>query len=300
MRIEYKIFWVEDDNSWFETNKDLFEDTLEEWGFKLTYKRAKSIEEVNQFINLNGFGDFDLMLIDLKLNNNEEEYGNNIIDLIRSNEVYTDIIFYSSAIDRVHEIMRTNELEGVYTSSRTALEDKFIKVAKTTIKKVQEVNTIRGLLMAETSDLDELMVSVILKALSDDKDSYLEKYALKEIQTTIDSNQSRVNSQNKSISDKIKDGRIFTSFHKAKVVNKICKINSLGVEKFFENYSKDVLKTRNIFAHVKEETRDGKKVLVSTMSGAEEVFNDDRCIEIRKTLIKYKEILESISFQISR
>lgn len=294
MRIEYKIFWVEDDNSWFETNKDLFEDTLEEWGFKLSYERAKSVEEVNQFIKADGFGSFDLMLIDLKLNNNEEEYGNKIIELIRNNEVYTDIIFYSSAIDRVHEIMRTNELEGVYTSSRNALESKFVKVAKTTIKKIQEVNTVRGLLMAETSDLDDMMLNIILKAL-EENDEVLEKYIKEKMNETISDNQKRIDSEEKTISFKIKDGRIFTSFHKAKAINKICSLKPLDIQKFFENYNRDVLKTRNIFAHVKEEVRDGKKVLISTLSGEEEIFNDERCIEIRKKLIEYRELLENIS-----
>jgi len=293
MRIGYKIFWVEDDDSWFETNRELFEDTLEEWGFKLEYSRAKSFEDVKQIIEQDGLQDFDLLLIDLKLNNNEEEYGNQVISLIRDKEVYTDIIFYSSAIDRIHEIMKSNELEGVYTSNRTNLETKFEKVVRTTIKKIQEVNTIRGLLMAETSDLDDMMLRIILTVL-ENGNGVLEKYVEDKMTETVSNNQKRVNSKETTITDKVQDGRIFTSFHKAKVINKICSVKKLNVEKFFENYNKDVLKTRNVFAHVKEELRNGKKVLVSTSSGNEEIFNEERCIEIRKTLIKYREQLSQI------
>ena len=92
----------------------------------------------------------------------------------------------------------------------------------------------------------------------------------------------------------------FTSFHKAKAINKIYKLTQkkIGVKQFFFNYEKDVIKTRNIFAHVKEVEIDGKKVLVSTSTGGEENFNEDRCIEIRKDLIKYREILEDIKNQI--
>lgn len=298
MRIKYKIFWVEDDNSWFKTNKDLFEDTLEDWGFKLDYERAKSFEEVEEIIGKGGLKEFDLMLIDLKLNNNEDEYGNRIIDLIRGQDILTDIIFYSSAYDRIHEIMRTNELEGVYTSSRTGLETKFEKVVKTTIKKVQEVNNIRGLLMAETSDLDVLMLDIINKALNSDKKDAIEKYAIEKIKETITNNENRCNSAETTITEKINDGRIFTSFHKAKVINKICKINDLEINSFFENYNNKILYTRNVFAHVKEEILEGKRVLVSKVSGKKEIFNDDRCIQIRKHLIEYRDILKDINEKI--
>lgn len=307
MRIGYKIFWVEDDDSWFDGAKKLFEDTLEDWGFKLDVSRAKNFEAVKTIIEEDGLQDFDLLIVDLKLNNNEEEYGNQVIGLIRDKEIYTDIIFYSSAIDRVHEIMKSNELEGVYTSSRTNLETKFEKVAHTTIKKIQEVNTIRGLLMAETSNLDDLMMGIIESCLNSDMSELIGEYVSKKMLDTANDNLKIANSD-QDVLTKIRS-RVFTSVHKAKAIGEICKRKKINLnelspdlynksDSFYQKYYDLVISTRNIFGHVKEIEKNGKKVLVSTLSGNEEVFNEDRCIEIRKTLIKYREILEAIAGQL--
>lgn len=308
MRIGYKIFWVEDDDSWFNTRSKLFKRTLKSWGFELEYKRVKSLKDVKEFIEEDGLQDFDILLVDLKLNNNEGEEGNEVINLVRNNEIYTDVIFYSSAYDRVQDLIKSQLLEGVYISDRKNLETKFEKVAKTTIKKIQEVNTIRGLLMAETSDLDEIMLSIIDQSLKSDISELIQRYVSKKMLDTANDNLDLVNSE-QDVTDKIKS-RVFTSVHKAKAIGEICKRKGINLnelnpdlytesDSFYQKYYDLVISTRNIFGHVKEIEKNGKKVLASTLSGKEEVFNEERCIEIRKTLIKYRSILESISSQIN-
>ena len=303
MRIDYRIFWVEDDNSWFNTNRELFEDTLDDEGFLLKCDRARSFEEVEEKIVKDGLHYYDILLIDLKLNNNTEEYGNKVIELIRGKDIYTDIIFYSSAIDRVHEIMRTHELEGVYTASRSDLEMKFEKVVKTTIRKIQEVNTMRGLLMAETSDLDQLMLEIITKSLRTDLKDHLEKYILTKIQDTAKANL-KLATASESLIDKV-TSRIFTSAHKAKVIGEICKKRKIDLatldgilykqnESFYKNYDERVLSPRNIFGHVKEVDLNGRKVLRSKQSDKVEEFTEERCADIRKLLIRYRKLLEGI------
>ena len=37
MRINYNILWVEDNRGWYETTKELFEELMEDLGFKLFY-----------------------------------------------------------------------------------------------------------------------------------------------------------------------------------------------------------------------------------------------------------------------
>ena len=51
-----------------------------------------------------------------------------------------------------------------------------------------------------------------------------------------------------------------------------------------------MLKTRNIFGHVKE--KEGK--LVSTLTGEEESFDEERCIHIRKSLTDYRNKLDKL------
>ena len=46
MKLNYYILWVEDDNSWFETTSELFEDTITSYGFHPVVERKKSLDEV--------------------------------------------------------------------------------------------------------------------------------------------------------------------------------------------------------------------------------------------------------------
>ncbi len=295
MRIEYKILWVEDDTSWYGTTKELFTDSLEDLGFKLIPKRCKTFDDVKKIIETDGLKEFDLVLVDYTLSASPS--GDKVIELIRDNPILTDILFYSTNVEDVRESMHRLGLEGVYSSNRDSLEEKFNLVFNTTIKKIQEVNTMRGLIMAETSDLDELMVEIIEKSLDSEISFEIKTYIedkVEEFQIAL-----KAIAKKKDSKEKIKDGRLFNSAHKAKTINKINALGKTGVEKFYQNYDKEVNSTRNIFAHVKESYEDGVKVLISHATGKKEVFNEKRCVEKRRTLINYRTLLEDIRNKIN-
>ena len=162
MRIDYKILWVEDEKSWYKTTFELFRDYLEELGFILDSKRCENIDEVKAEIAINQLKEYDLLLVDFTLKNSDS--GDKIIEFIRNiNDVpiLTDVLFYSSAIENVRDSMKNLGLEGVYTADRKDIENKFELVVNTTIKKVQEINTMRGLILAAESDLAERMFDII-------------------------------------------------------------------------------------------------------------------------------------------
>jgi CheY-like chemotaxis protein len=297
MRINYNLLWVEDNKNWYSTTKELFEDLMNDLGFKLTSKNCKNFNEVNEEIQKNNLKPYDLLLVDFSLAGSKD--GDEIINLIRSNEenpILTDILFYSTDVQSVKDSMSEFGLEGVYTSHRNEIERKFELVVNTTIKKIQEVNSMRGLIMSETSDLDDLMLNITQKLLSSEIRETMEKYIKEQIISTSNKNHSKTLCETTEIKDKIRDSRIFTTFHRAKCVNKLYKEKQVGVNNFFQSYDEDIISTRNIFAHVKEvSNEDGKSVLISHVTGREEVFNEERCIEIRKKLIHYRNILETIN-----
>lgn len=298
MRIEYNILWVEDEDSWYETTKELFSDTLEDLGFKLVPKQCKTFDEVKEEIDRNCLKEYDLLLVDFTLKGSDS--GEKIIEFIRNikdKPILTDVLFYSSAVENVRNSMKELGLEGVYTADRKDVETKFEQVVNTSIKKIQEVNTMRGLIMAETSDLDEIMLEITEILLKSDISKEMQIYIEGKIIETISSISDIASNHEIDIFKKTSDTRLFTSTHKASVVNRLHKLKGIGVPKFFDSYNKDILFPRNIFAHVKEETIGGEKVLQSK-TGKKEVFNEARCIEIRKSLIKYREILEGIRAQL--
>lgn len=297
MRINYNLLWVEDNKSWYGTQKELFEGLMDDLGFKLNCKNCKTLNEVNEEIQKNNLKPYDLLLVDFTLAGSPD--GDEIINLIRSNEenpILTDVLFYSNDVQSVKQSMLEYGLEGVYTTHRNEIERKFELVVNTTIKKIQEVNSMRGLIMSETSDLDDLMLKIIHKLLSSEIKEPIINYIHEEIISTAKNNCNKVWNFETEVKDKINDSRIFTTFHKAKCINKLYKVRQIGINNFFQSYDNDIISIRNIFAHVKEVTSDdGKSVLISHVTGHEEVFNEERCIEIRKKLIEYRNILESIN-----
>jgi len=296
MRIEYKILWVEDNKSWFDTMEELCEDFLDDLGFKIECNRFVNYNEVEAEIELNNLKEYDLLLVDYSLKGSPN--GDEIIKLIRDqkdNPILTDVLFYSNDIQAVRDSIKKYELEGVYTSHRNDVFTKFELVANTTIKKVQEVNTMRGLIMAETSDLDELMSTIIQKLLKSDMTEQIESYInglLDEITENIKTYLS------KDIGSKITNSGYFNSLKKAKTITRLYKLKGIGQKGFAHLYDTKVISTRNLFAHVTETEKEGEKVLVSHLTGKEEVFNEERCIEIRKDLINFREILENINKQL--
>lgn len=292
MRIDYNILWVEDEEAWYDTTKELFAGTLDDNGFDLKPKRCNNLEEVRNLIEADGLKKYDILLVDFNLK--DSTTGDEIIKLVRDNSVYTDVLFYSSAVDNVNESMRKYGLEGVYVADRKDIESKFEAIFNTTIKKVQEINSMRGLIVGETSELDVLIENLtihisnnILGLKKEDHDKIVE-----------------------GIVDKMKKNYDFfvkqceeqdfcNYFHKIEALKKweifrdlLKKVKNIekykeGVVFFLEKnktYQDDVIGLRNIFAHSKSEEKEGKSILKAQLGKEDYEYDDQKFIEIRKSL----------------
>ncbi len=296
MNIEYKILWVEDNKEWYNKSKKVLTKKIKKYGFMMSCTHKENLTQLLEMINEDKtrLKTFDMLLVDFKLEESKHnsKNGDKVIKEIRNQNIYTDVIFYSSQIDEIHEILKNNELDGIYISHRDKLRDKFPKIFSKTINKIQDINAMRGLVMAETSKLDVLMLEIIESKLKQEKKSNiktLEKYILTNvIKKSVNSNLKDANSKTKTIFEKINKPSLFTSDHKARTINKIEK-------GFHKKYKKEILELRNNLAHVKEE--DGQ--LINTNTEKKETFDDAQCIQIRKDLIKYRKQLEALKQSLS-
>ena len=165
MRLSYNILWFEDNEVSYNGKKEMVRGIVEdELGFKFPDPRreidSQNLEQID-------YSTIDLIIVDLNLANNDK--GTTIVDFIRNSEqVYTEVIFYSSyGEDAVREALKTFRIDGAYCADRRDedFEDKVRQVIKTTVKKVQDLNNMRGLIMAETSDIDHTMLEIINSAM---------------------------------------------------------------------------------------------------------------------------------------
>lgn len=303
MNIEYKILWVEDDKSWYGTTLELFSDIVADLGFKLESKKCENIDEVKEEISLNNLKEYDMLLVDFTLKNSAS--GDKIIEFIRSikdEPILTDVLFYSSAVENVRDSMHQLGLEGVYTADRKEIETKFELVLKTTLKKVQDLNNMRGLIMAETSDIDSIMMNIIQTVIEQNSfeignnlvpfifDSVSKKVNLKKSQFDVFF-------KNQNINQVLKDSLMFDTSQKILAIQFI--IDSIDHDitaphkgnEFSKSYT-ELKQKRDLLAHVIEVYEDGRTKLKS--GNRELEFTDEFCIDIRIRVKRHADNLEDI------
>lgn len=300
MRLKYKILWVENDSDWAESIEEEIKELVEQqYGFD--YDRTFSSKKNDDIL----FNDYDLILMDLNLES--EPTGDVLIKNIREREIYTDVIFYSAdGLQKIKQKAHDLDLEGVYFASRD--KDLFINkvnsVIKTTIHKVQDLNNLRGLVMAEVSELDALMSDIINKyyvlSATEEKTQLFHKHITKSQERRIKdsladcTNESKICChiwKNMPIDKIIPD---LESYSMAKAVNYIIPSEYYVPQKanFLEDYYADIILIRNQMAHCKSETIEGKEILKTRKGDA--TFNDEDFKRIRLNIRKYSELFKHL------
>lgn len=181
MRMKYKIFWFEDD-IWRMNRTETYQGIqdiiifLESQGFECdltiylntqvpdSYTRLKSLDPTilpsfeSSDLSHVRFDLVDLVIVDFNMW--EWQSWVDIIDFIRRdiNEIYTEIFFYS-ANENETDLRIKADKDGLYCANWAEVftSNKLERVIKTTIHKSQDLYNLRGLVMSETSELDDLM-----------------------------------------------------------------------------------------------------------------------------------------------
>lgn len=311
MRLKYRILWIENEQDWVESIEDQIQDYLDDLGFiyekKLIGKEETGID----------YNSYDLILMDLNLA--DQPNGAELITKIRDLGAYTDVVFYSaSGINELRAKGREKELEGVYYSGRTPdslFINKVEAVIDSTIKKIQDLNNVRGLVMSEVSELDERMLSLIdfyfISKATEKKTATFKKHLVKDVEKATKRRLSESEICDKKcehrwnklpIEDIIKDFE-FDASRKAHAINLIVEMEGIPYtnkygQNFFDDYQKDMLSMRNNLAHCVSSSIDGKEVLITKKGSI--IFDDNAFNEIRKQIQSYNSFLDIIEDTINR
>lgn len=303
MRLEYRILWVDDQiEDFIEMGiKDELNTFLENLSFRPEidcYETAEIAEHVLKE------KDFDLILSDYNIDGSKS--GKDLINRIREGEIFTEILFYSakSDFDEVAKGLyqdRVSYLSLVNDDGFRAFKRKVTRLIELTIKKLQELNSIRGLVMAETSSLDSEIVDIISTYLAEENDNSetLRKYIIGKVQRSCDDNVKSAKKLNEKSNNELLKSRIFDSDKKARSLNKLIELQKMQGEllnKFYDNYRNDVLQVRNDLAHAKSARIDGIEYLVLTSKDGDQhiKWNQAKCVDVRKNLLKYSTVLQEI------
>ena len=183
MKLEYKILWIDNDDKIYKDHQSIIEEHLIDLGFTPIIEKGTDYQAFDKFES--NLEQFDLFLLDYKLDGSQN--GNEIIKNIRDeHSIYTDVIFYSTLPDEVRQRIYEDKLNGVYYTSRKfdEFEEDVLSIIDVTIKKTQDVNNLRGLIMAEVAELDRIKKRIIQKY-NPEADSDFKKYIKEDVFSKI-------------------------------------------------------------------------------------------------------------------
>lgn len=171
MRLDFNVLWVEDQPSRVLSLGSAIQRRMIEEGFEFRPVKCTSLSEIAQYLAGDVFKDeVDLVLVDWDLGG--DTHGEEAIRMVRERFPFKDVIFYSANNTDVGVLRRLafeNGLEGVFCVPRDGLVEEVGGIFDSLIKKVLDLDHMRGIVMGATSDID-YMVRDSLAALHDSLD----------------------------------------------------------------------------------------------------------------------------------
>lgn len=299
MKLKFYLLWFDDEKSWIDAKIDYVREIIEENGFEWVEPTICNKEE-----ELDGsYDDYDIILMDYSLVHGRKEgkTGADIINKIRTEGSFTNILFYSQYnVSELRQQIAEKNLDGVFCSNREDFFENFEKLFLTNIKKIEDVNNLRGLVMAETADLESIKNEIIeiYDNVSCTKKKEIIKKVLKKMTELNKKQKEVIDSKNENTPFKeLMD--LFDLYKKSYIVHKINYRREPPICDFtLTDFDRDIIKKRNLLAHVKEKIvkgASGKKiVLESEKNGEKLIFTRKEAKKIRKDISKYKKELETI------
>lgn len=311
MNLTYTVLWIENDKEFIDSfDTDDLKEYVEEQGFDLRLEYRMSPEEIRAEVNGSLF---DLLIIDYNIADGDGEngdlHGSDVIRQIRDQNCLTEVIFYSaSGVPKLRKEAADRGLEGVFYSGRPTeqLLRKIKDVFNLTVRKVVDVENMRGIVMAGVADLDHLVTDVIRAvhgSLEAGKQVDLCKRLLVKMRPVIKGLKALVKEQGHVHFDEVEKlvdaivqldpadfetlvkARSFDSHKRVEMAISLCKdYEHLRAHKDEISSIKDLLLWRNALAHQRPKKLENGYPVFETREGNEEAFNEERTRLLRQQL----------------
>jgi CheY-like chemotaxis protein len=298
MKIDYKVIWIDDkfeeEESPFTDIRDYLVDYLKtEHYFQVDIKTFENVENFKKAVIKD---DFDLIITDYHLN--DGKLGSEVIDFVRrENNISTEIFFYSAKQDlAVDTKLINNNRVTFYTltgNSYRDLRSEIKNLIDLTLRKFNHIVAMRGMIMHETSNLDEKSIEIINEYFEKKSDVDISNALFDEIISFHKEKLGKAEKykRNTRLDKIIKDPLIFSADKRANTLSNI--IDKEGLVNFIADYKKEILLVRNQFAHA---ILDEEKQVFRTKGGEE--FNEDLCKKIRKDINIHIDNINNLSSQL--
>lgn len=325
MRLKYKILWFEDDSDYItdDIGPRVTNYLRDDLGFEPEIIHKTSDVDVDTLVAQE---EYDLIITDLNLTQGGDETGQKIIENVRNQKILTDVLLYSNSPQAILNIKENNPgIERIsFAAGRPALFDKLHDLIFLTVRKVQDINNLRGMVITEAIDIEIKVKDILISKLEKLAPEKLEEIKQERIKNQSARIEALKTSVAQSVSQFVEDLFTFSELHdelmkmlgealaavnramgdprkaKADDPNMIKKKSLESLRDELQGMKDDVVYLRNDMAHAKagKHPQTGRPHLISKYDGKERHFDDAECIKVRKSILKHFQSIEGVTLHL--
>ncbi len=155
MKLEYRILWFEDDHESVQDVVDALRGLLRRQGFELVcdWGECNASTMTDTVERLRNYNPYDLMVFDYDLGSGLT--GEELAQTLRS-RIWTEILYYSAnrSAEELSHGMNDRRVEGVFCAVRQNLEVRVWTLVESQIKRICDLNNMRGIVLDSMSTID--------------------------------------------------------------------------------------------------------------------------------------------------
>lgn len=270
--MKFKVFWIDDSTDWVRSIEGELTDVFEEYGFDLELIKHQEINPAREQI-LGSYA--DLLLVDCNLPDGSR--GDDFIRELRQNRCFAHVLFYSQDADNLEGMAEDEHF--IHVSPRDDVPEKLDRVADLISVKYKHPAFMRGLLLSEFIDLENLMDTLIAKCFKAEEEYF---------KRTI------IHKGGESFSFSFKQKFISRLLNDAKEKDKEKEAQINGLNFTNSQFSQHIINKRNILAHAHPsyDVDTGRITLISAINDIE--FNEDWFHQTRVKIHEHKNKIRDI------
>ncbi|MBF0445735.1 MAG: hypothetical protein HQL68_09095 [Magnetococcales bacterium] len=302
MRLDFNILWVEDHPDRIEEDFIALKCELNAQGFNAVKTVLPSVDSVKSLMSKNPSEDaFDLILVDFDLGDSGGN-GGDAAKAIRDQFSHREMVFYTGKpIKELNETAFEKDIQGVYFASRDTLADETFNVIDNMLRKVVDISHTRGIVMAETSDLDHYIDLCLISSFegqTEDRQKSFHKKIVEKISGSLDKSNKKFTklSSFDKFSELLDNKYLVTSSDKIRAMSDFLELftnlsNKKTHIKTMKDYMAFQIDVRNVLAHVKIVSKNGSKVF----QGKNYNVDGQRMLEWRNALRDHREKINAVA-----
>ena len=265
MDMTYKILWIDDAEDYVDSTKELVVQAIQNRFMDADIESYSDYDEFKseklENFDATSFDFYDLILMDFALSGTT---GDAVIRELRSKEIYTDIVFYSSDKENMESSLKnSDQLNGVFLADRANLLEIIGRVVQKNLKREYRISNIRGLIMDSTSEFDYICQSTtiaLFEKLSSEQQDVIVRKAKEYVESAASKSGQNFEGLNKKVGKSFIKNAIqsveYVMDNKDRyalmgLIVKFFDDGPIAQEDFSQKYSDELIKPRNKLAHAK-------------------------------------------------